>query len=406
MKNTIHRIVRPAALLGAAAVIASLALAGNAVGQDKEPIKLGSLLPMTGVGAPSGVSATLGIEMAIDDINAAGGIMGRQIVHIPADDQGDPTHAVSGARRLMQNENVDFVIGPNYSQNALAIAPIATEADTIYISVAGSLDLTPQNAPLHFSMQASADGQGIAMIDYAASKGAKKVAVLLDNAANSKTMGARIRSRAEELGVEITGEQEFAFGSTDMTGQLLSLRGGEPDMLLLSGITGIDVGHALLGVEDLGWDIPIVGSLTFGADYPSVLRVAGPDILKNAVGLDIRAFSYCEDTPVGESPVAKLMAKLEERIGAERFATVPRSVVLYMYDAVHVAKAAIEATGTTDGAVLADWIEKNADQIPASLGQLHASEESHFLSGGADANAIIEDLTTVREDGLRRRAGC
>lgn len=403
----LRRIRTSNALLGAATLAISLALgAVSTAAQDKEPIRIGALLPMTGVGAPSGVSATIGIEMAVDDINTAGGIMGRKLVVVPADDQGDPTQAVVGARRLMQNDDVDFVLGPNYSQNALAIAPIATETDTLYISVAGSLQLTPEAAPLHFSMQASADGQGVAMVDYAASKGAKKIAVLLDNAANSKTMGARIHSRAKELGIEIVGEQEFAFASKDMTGQLLNLRGTNPEMLLLSGITGIDVGHALLGVEDLGWDIPIVGSLTFGADYPSVLKVAGPDILKQAVGLDIRAFSYCADTPIGETPAAKLLAKLKQKVGAEKFDSVSTGVVIYMYDAVHVAKAAIEATGSTDGTALKDWIEANADKIPVTLGQLTASKDNHFLSGGAEANAIIEDLTSVREDGLRKRAGC
>ena len=394
-------------LLGAAVALGSMAiLAAPATAQDKEPIRIGTLLPMTGVAAPSGASSMAGIEMAIEEINANGGILGRQVELVQADDAADPTKAVVEARRLMQNENVDVVIGPTYSQSALAIAPVASEANTIYISVAGSLELTPAKAPMHFSMQASADGQGITMLDYAASKGAKKVALLLDNAANSKTMGAKIHSYAEELGVEITEDQEFPFGSTDMTPQLLSLRRSEPDMLLLSGITGTDVGHALKGVEDIGWDIPIVGSLTFGADYPNVVKIVGTDILKNAVGLDIRAFSYCEGSPVGESPVAKLMTRLRERVGQERFDILSRAVVLYMYDAVMVAKTAIEATGSTDGDVLKDWIENNADKIPATLGQLYASKESHFLSGGPEANAVIEDLTTIREDGLRKRAGC
>jgi len=386
--------------------MAAAALIATSSAAEDDPIRIGSVLPLTGIGAASGVSATIGIEMAIDDINAEGGILGRKVVYVPADDQGDPTHSVAAVRRLSENENVDAIVGPAFSQSALAVAPVATEADVVYITLAGSLDLTPKVAPLHFSMQASADGQGVAMVDHAAEAGAKKIAVLVDNAANSKTMAARIRSRAAERGLEIVGEQEFMVGSTDMLPQLLSLRGSEPEMLLVSGIADTDAGHVLRNIDELGWDVPIVGSLVIGTAYASISKISGPEIFERVVALDIRSFSYCSGEPEGESGVARLMARLKQRIGQEQFDRVSRAVVLYTYDAVHVAKAAIEGAGTTKGAELARWIEANAGKIPAVLGELKASPESHFLSGGPEANAMVEKLGSKRGDGLRKRVGC
>src|ERR1700722_10072766 len=91
------------------------------------PIRLGEFLDITGGGATAAETTKFALDIAVADINAAGGIAGRQIVAITADTQTDPTVGVGEITRLVQQEKVDIIIGPLISQVALASLPVATE---------------------------------------------------------------------------------------------------------------------------------------------------------------------------------------------------------------------------------------------------------------------------------------
>ena len=93
------------------------------------------------------------------EINASGGILGRQVVVIEGDDQSSPTAAVNEMRRLVQIEKIDALIGPISSQITIATIPFLNEAKIPSISVSGSSAMTPAIGPYHFSMLPSADSQ-------------------------------------------------------------------------------------------------------------------------------------------------------------------------------------------------------------------------------------------------------
>src|SRR5262245_54712917 len=120
---------------------ATAAIATPSVAQNTTPIKVGTILSVTGPDANTGFSLATGVRMAIDEINKAGGVAGRQLVLVQSDDQSDPTAAVNEARRLVLQEKVNFVVGPLASQRTLAVIPIMNEAKVLQITVSGSPQL-------------------------------------------------------------------------------------------------------------------------------------------------------------------------------------------------------------------------------------------------------------------------
>ena len=180
-----------AALLCAAAAFPALA-------QTKEPFKIGTLYTMTGNGAAFGRDTMIGTKMAIRDANAMGGIMGRPVELVEADDQGDPTAGLNEAKRLAFQAKVQGIVGPFFSTVAQAVAPTLNDASIIYIGQAGAQSLTPTSAPTYFSLQLTAEDQGMLQANYAKSRGAKTVGLIGDNGAISRTIADGIRKRAAE----------------------------------------------------------------------------------------------------------------------------------------------------------------------------------------------------------------
>jgi branched-chain amino acid transport system substrate-binding protein len=128
-------------------LIVQLRFVPQALAQPTQPIRIGVLDEITGPVATSGLALLIGVKLAVQEINASGGILGRQVEIVVADNQSDPTKSVGEAQRLASVEKVDAIIGPNTSPSNLAVAPIFTAAKLFQISQAGSLQMTPQRVP-------------------------------------------------------------------------------------------------------------------------------------------------------------------------------------------------------------------------------------------------------------------
>src|SRR5947209_908173 len=159
------------ATLLAATLLAQPALTQPALAQlalaQPAPIKIGEWLDITGGGATAAESARLGTDVAIAELNKAGGIAGRKIVTVTADTQTDPTVGVGEAKRLVQQEKVDLIVGPVISQVLLAGLPVMNEAKIAEIGATGSELVTPQAGPTYFSLLINAESQAKAVLDQA-----------------------------------------------------------------------------------------------------------------------------------------------------------------------------------------------------------------------------------------------
>ena len=406
----------PNVLLGfASAAVLSLALgSGTALAQASKaaapaprgtPIKIGVLTPRSGALGELGRHNDIGLAFAMKEINALGGIMGRPVEIVEADDQSDPTQAVNEARRLISREKVDVIYGPLGSQTGLAVLPIMTEAKIANVTVVGSTAFTTQAGPYSFSLNPSAETQGIALVDFAVDQmKAKSIAIIHDGGGQAKAAAEAMVAQVAKRGVVLSGNEEYPNGATDMTPQLLNLRRAKPDHLILFAQVGQDTGHVMRNLNEIGWDIKVSGSLGTLSGVKAVLQIAGPDAYKNLSGTNLKPFGYCTNDPVGSAPYTKFLDRLKA-FAPNEFAKLSPNLVIYSYDALYLLKAAIEGAKSTAGPAIAAWIEANGSKHVGIEGQFSASKTSHFLFG-QDNMSIMINGDKPRSDGLQRRYGC
>ncbi len=401
--RVVHRS-RPRTL---AATAAALALLAGTASAQAPVLKIGAPMPITGPAAAIGFTHQLGSAMAIREINAAGGIMGRQVQLLIADDQGDPTQSVNEVKRLIHQEKVELMLGPIISHLVLAAAPILTEANVATIHTGGAATITPHVLPYGFSMFTSTDQQIKSMVRYAAEVAkVKSAAILTDTSAISKAAHEPLRAELKARGITITGVQEHEARAPDLTPQILGLRRGNPDIILFLTVTGEDAGLAVKTLKDIGWNVPIV-SPTFANVTPVVLKIAGPDAFKggNVIGQTYKTFTYCPSDPVGTSPFAQFLARLKAAEPAQ-FDRIATTTVSWLYDGAFILKAAVEGAKSTEGAKVAAWIEGNASTIPNRIsGNVSASKTQHFLIS-AESLELVSRADERRQDGMVLRAGC
>jgi ABC-type branched-subunit amino acid transport system substrate-binding protein len=396
-----YRLLKLGAVVGTGAVLALGAMQANAQLPDK--IKMGFLITLTGPGAATEYSIGKGVELAVDEINKAGGIAGKQIELIKGDAQADPTASVTEARRLIGQEKVHVMVGPFVSQMVLAVEPIFNEAKIANLVTAGSTDFTPKVAPYGFSFLAPADVQGEVMTDYAISQyKAKSLAFIRDNGAQSKAAMDAARAYAKEKGVKWTGEEEFPYRASDVTPQMLKLRRDSPDVLLMWPGTGED--HALIvkARDDLGWKVPIVngGGTALNVTPAKKVYEKAYDGIASTM---LKSWTYCEGDPIGGGDLLKFKDRLAAFVGPDDAKRVAGNYAAWTYDAVYTYKAAIEATRTVDGPKLAAWIEANASKVKAVSGELKATKTNHFMFSDPRATVMVVDTDKPRSDGQYHR---
>jgi branched-chain amino acid transport system substrate-binding protein len=391
------------AVLASVAAVALALASGVAQAQAARgtPIKIGVLNERSGVLGEVGAQNEVGYTLAAKEINAAGGVLGRPIEIIEADDQSDPTQAVNEIRRLVTREKVDIVYGPIGSQISMAVLPVLNEAKIVNVTVAGTTAFTPQVGPYSFSLLPSAQAQGIQIVDFVVDtlKG-KNVAMITDGGGQAKAAAEAMKARLKERGITLAGAEEYASGALDM----LNLRRARPDQLILFAQAGLDFGRVKKNLMEIGWDVPISGNISIATGYKTAVPIAGPDTYKNVYSANYKVLTYCSNEAVGSSNFAKYVERIKA-FAPDKFAKLSPVQVSYAYDSIYVLKHAIEGAKSAAGPAVAAWLEANAKSITAVQGQLSASKTSHFLLG-PEALVMTDDADKVRADGLTKRHGC
>lgn len=404
------RLCLQLASLAVAAVIAFAAIPAGVHAQSKEPINIGLLMTLTGPGAASALAARLGVDMAIEEFNAQGGIDGRRIVLKEGDDQANPTSGTDEIKRLVYQEKIAALVGPIASAVTVAILPTLTQAKIANFTQSGSALLTPENGPYHFALVGSAAYSGTQLADYVASVGAKRVALLQDDSAASLSGGEAIRARLKEKGVELTGVQQYKFHPTDVVPQLLSLRASNPEYLILYSASQDDTGIVQKDIQEIGWNVREVGSLATGLAPDLVVEKAGPDAYKNMVTQVVRSITYCPKENDPGSP--EMIAFVKRAIPYEKAHRNGPAVTDFYnmangYDLVSIIKQAVEANGgKTDGPTIANWvIDHPADLKLLTVKQSKATRQNHFMFSPNDF-VLVESPTKRNEFYMYKRAGC
>ena len=391
-------------LKGVCLAACAFVLMTQAVSAQSNQIRIGQFFDLTGGGASSAEGALIATNMAIAEINATGGIVGKQIVKVNADTQTDPTVGVSEMRRLLTQEKVEVVLGPVISQVLQAAAPILNGPKVVTFGWTGSDAITTTVAPYHFSLAINIDSQAKAMLQEAIKTlKVKSAAILSDSGAQAKSFVQSMRREMEAQKIALVGTQEYQYRATDMIPQILALRRGNPDVIFLVAVSGEDTGHALKAMQEVQWNVKVIASYGATAFATEAMKVSGPGSFKNVTGMNFRFHSYCT-----EADKPKAFLEFVRKAKAFDANAVGRLSPLWMsvfYDATYLLKAAIEGTGgKTDGPTLSAWIEANAPKYSNILTGMTPSKTNHFLFG-ADALAAVHP-DQLSAEGLQRRVGC
>jgi branched-chain amino acid transport system substrate-binding protein len=229
-------------LVAAAAVAALLASAGaGSGGQTQSPIYLAEISPLTGPLSFVGTDNRQGVEVAVKEINAAGGVKGRRIVVDVFDDGSSPSQAVVHMRRIAADSKYVGVIGSGFSSSGLAVAPIVAQERLPYISMASSAAQVTPAKPYYYMTTATSRLFAYAMAQHLRRIGIKRVAVMADNGGFGREGLANVKELARQYGFTIVEEVVFPLTGTSFTAELTRLKSSGAQVLWLWNATTLAV---------------------------------------------------------------------------------------------------------------------------------------------------------------------
>lgn len=316
-------------------------------GADASEIVIGEVAAMTGGTATFGTSSNAGTKMAIDEINAAGGLLGKKLKLITEDDQSKQGEAGTVAKKLISRNKVVALLGEVASGKSLEMAPIAQKAGVPMISPASTNPEVTKAGDYVFRICFIDPFQGTVMGKFANSRGWKKVAILTDTKADySVGLSQFFKEYFTKNGGTITSEQNYSSGDKDFKAQLTKIKAGAPDAIFASGYyneTGLIASQA----RELGITVPLLGG--DGWDSPSLVEVAGPAIEGSFFS---NHFSNEDQSPKIQNFVKKYQSL---------YGTVPDAMAALGYDSAMILADAIKRAGTTEGKALRDAIAATKD---------------------------------------------
>lgn len=241
-----HRQIPRRTILKAGVAAGALQVAAPFIvkAQGEQPIKIGVDNPLTGIYAALGHNEQAGMELATSQINAKGGIMGRQVQLVIEDSTSDKTDvAVQKARKLIQSDQVNFLVGNLNSSHAIAIAQVAAELKTLHIIPGGHADAATGTSCQWTTFRICNTGamQGNAMAKPLVAIG-KKIYIIAQDYAFGHALHDGLKKAATAIGGNIIGEDFFPLGTTDYSAVLIKARAANPDVLvdLAAGDDGIN----------------------------------------------------------------------------------------------------------------------------------------------------------------------
>lgn len=328
-----------------------------------EPIRIGAVLGISGRFAFVGEGQQNALLLAQDEINEAGGIAGRDVEFVIYDDEVDETKTVQLTNRLIGEDGVVAVIGPSITIPALAIAPIVEREQVPNITLTSAAIWEEQDARYIYQTTPREEIETLSILAFLAEElDASRVAVLYDDQPYGTRNLAFIEQFAGDYGIEIVATESITNDATDAVAQLERLRGSEPDALVVW-VGDPAASSAVKGLEQIGWDVPTIGSSAIaGPRFVELAGAAAEGVYSDAT------LDYAEPPPNQEAFLTAY---------TERFEAPPTQFAAFAYDAAYALKAAIEHAG---GSTEPDDIIAGLDEM-APLEGVNAtfdfSQENH-----------------------------
>lgn len=351
------------AFAACAALVTSVVVTAQA--PSGEPVVVGHYASMTGGTAVFGNSADKGARLAVDEINARGGVLGRPVKLVTEDTQSKPEEAVTAVQKLINQDKVVALIGEIASSRSIAAAPVAQKSRIPMLSPASTNPKVTQVGSYVFRACFIDPFQGTAMADFAmkSEKGpkAKRIAVLYD-VKNDYSLGLRqfFMERVKANGGEIVADESYGEGDVDFRAQLNKIKATNPEAVWCPGYYQ-EVGLIIRQARELGLTVPFLGGDGWDADVLG--KIAGEAINGSFFS---NHYSSEDPTPAVQEFIAKFKAKYKGEL--------PDAMAILGYDSMLLMADAINRAGTTNGRQIRDALAETTG-FPGAAGKITIDAE-------------------------------
>jgi branched-chain amino acid transport system substrate-binding protein len=304
----------------------------------EETYKIGGLFSVTGPTSFLGDPEKKSLQMAIDEINAKGGIDGHKLEAVIRDTEGIPDKAVLAANELISNEKVLAIIGPSLTQTTLPLVPLAESNKVPLISCAAGIEITEPVKPYVFKT-AQNDVLAVAAIyDHMKKQNIKKVGILTVENSFGESGKKQLTSQAAQFGIQVVQAESFGGKDTDMTAQLTKIRAAQPDAIIC---WGTNPGPAVVArnAQQLNIKIPLYQS--HGVASPKFIELAQD--AAEGILLPTGKILVADQLPDADPQKPVLKSYIEQF--EQQFKTPVSGFGGYAYDAMHMLAKALEGTG-------------------------------------------------------------
>jgi branched-chain amino acid transport system substrate-binding protein len=277
--------------LPAAALVAAAVLAVSLPAAAQAPIRIGASLSLTGTYAKPGTYQKEGYDVCADEVNAKGGLLGRKIEFVLYDDQSTPATGVKLYEKLITEDKVDAVMGPYSSPISEAVANVTEKYKKVMVSpLAATTSIFKKGRRYIFMVISPAEVYLEGLIDMAAKRGLKTVAILNEDTLFAKASASGAAELAKKKGLQVVLHEAYPKGNTDFSALLVKIKALNPDVV--AGGTYFDDAVAITRqMKELGVNPKMYG-LTVGGDLPEFY-----DLLKQNAEYIYGATQWDESLP-------------------------------------------------------------------------------------------------------------
>lgn len=369
-----------------AALLAASAFAGTATAADT--IKIGVNVPLTGFAAADGKSALTGMELAVEQANADGGVNGKMVELVIYDDQASPKEAAPIATKLIEQDKVAVGISGSYSGSTRAASGIFQANGVPYISAYAIHPDITRSGDFVFRTSFVGEVQGRAGAKLIGeSLGAKKVSVITLKNDFGQSLAAGFKEKAADFGITIAGEYEYSIKDRQFGPIVAKVKSDNPDAIYASGYF-FTAGPLVTQLRAAGVTAPVIGQE--GYDSEKFIEIAGPA----AEGVIITT-SLDRDSDAPETKA--FIAAFEKKAGFKA-----DMVAASGHTAVKVAVAAMRKAGSTDAAAIRDAIRSTTVEASTGtisfndLGEVSKDVQVQVVKDGAwHRHSVISDATLL-----------
>lgn len=337
----------------------------TAAEESGETIRIGAIAPVTGDRAEAGQSVWRSFQLAADDINAKGGVLGKKIEIVLEDSKGDAKEAVELTKKLADDDSICAVLGPMTSAEAIACSPVFDEYELVELAPVASNNQYATMSPYSFTLA----GRQSAEMPYFVEKclagycGAKSIGVIWVNDDWGVSSIESMKEACDQLGIEVTAAESFNAGEKDFTAVLTKIRQTNPEILVLA--TQAAEGSLILNqVKAMGWEIPTVG---VGAMYSDQVILLAGEMAEGLIAPS--CFFLSED----DKPAWDYAVRFYDEAGFYPTVHGPLS-----YDSVVVLCAAIEKAGSADRVAIKDALMEISD-VQGLAGSYEFTEDGDII---------------------------